>query len=569
MTQPPPPPTAPDPDRIEIDGGEPNGYVVVALDRDVDPDPARDLADVLAAGVVAPAPDRLLALLAALGDPPTRRLVSPRARDAVQRLRERGRRGRVDPRARSHPVLADRPAGRARRPAGGRPPPPGRARRGPGLRRVAGGVGAHDHGADGPDHTDGPDDADGPESDPDRATGPTGPTTAQRPVPSAWRCWRRATWPRPPTAWPPTRSAPAAARAARAPVRRRRGGLAAVPPGATRAHAPAMATTPPLDNRDLVGTFVGDHGTAVLGIVAATGQGVRVRGVAPRLATVLCSSHYDAATGEELHTVDAIAEAVDHHRAGRRPAAGGSTAGGGRDAPAAHRDRPCRLRRHQRRHRRGHRRGRGRRQRHARPRPVARTPRTAPCGRCAATAPATRRRSSWAAASRSGSRTATPGSPTRTGASASTATPGRVGRHRVRHRVHGGLHHRVQRDQRRLGDRRWRRGGHAGHAAGRAPGRAPGLPDDAGVPLGSHQHPAASRDRHAPHRPHAQPRRPRHADRRRRVSRAGRRADRLTPPRPITDPRDRSPRLLRVLAAPVRRCPRASPAMRHGSRRAA
>jgi hypothetical protein len=86
MTQPPPPLTAPDPDRIEIDGGEPNGYVVVALDRDVDPDPARDLADVLAASVVAPAPARLLALLAALGDPPTRRLVSARARDAVQQV---------------------------------------------------------------------------------------------------------------------------------------------------------------------------------------------------------------------------------------------------------------------------------------------------------------------------------------------------------------------------------------------------------------------------------------------------------------------------------------------------
>jgi subtilisin family serine protease len=97
------------------------------------------------------------------------------------------------------------------------------------------------------------------------------------------------------------------------------------------AHAPAMATTPPLDNRDLVGTFVGDHGTAVLGIVAATGQGVRVRGVAPRLASVLCSSHYDAATGEELHTVDAIAEAVDHMEHGdvlllevQRPGEGGT-----------------------------------------------------------------------------------------------------------------------------------------------------------------------------------------------------------------------------------------------------
>ena len=76
MTQPP----DPDPDlgRIEIDGGEPNGFVVVVLDRDVDPDPRRDLADVLqaAAGF-----NRLLAVLGALGDPPTRRLVAPASRD--------------------------------------------------------------------------------------------------------------------------------------------------------------------------------------------------------------------------------------------------------------------------------------------------------------------------------------------------------------------------------------------------------------------------------------------------------------------------------------------------------
>ena len=46
---------------------------------------------------------------------------------------------------------------------------------------------------------------------------------------------------------------------------------------------------------------------------------------------MLCSSHYDAATGEELHTVDAIAEAVDHIEPGdvlllevQRPGEGGT-----------------------------------------------------------------------------------------------------------------------------------------------------------------------------------------------------------------------------------------------------
>ncbi|MGZ8750139.1 MAG: hypothetical protein ACXWYP_04580 [Pseudonocardia sp.] len=76
MTQP------PDPDRIEIDGGEPNGFVVVVLDRDVDPDPRRDLADVLqdVAG-----PNRLLAVLDALGppDPAAGRARSPRRRAAA------------------------------------------------------------------------------------------------------------------------------------------------------------------------------------------------------------------------------------------------------------------------------------------------------------------------------------------------------------------------------------------------------------------------------------------------------------------------------------------------------
>jgi hypothetical protein len=123
MTQPPPPPTAPDPDRIEIDGGEPNGYVVVALDRDVDPDPARDLADVLAASVVAPAPARLLALLAALGDPPTAAWSPPAPATRCSRSARRARNSRQRPATRAPAGSIPRPGSGARAPPALGPPP--------------------------------------------------------------------------------------------------------------------------------------------------------------------------------------------------------------------------------------------------------------------------------------------------------------------------------------------------------------------------------------------------------------------------------------------------------------
>ena len=74
---------------------------------------------------------------------------------------------------------------------------------------------------------------------------------------------------------------------------RRRGGCLTPP---TRRTPRTCWPTPTGDNRDGIAGFVGDHGTAVLGIVAATGPGVRVAGVAPRLAEAHCSSHYDATT---------------------------------------------------------------------------------------------------------------------------------------------------------------------------------------------------------------------------------------------------------------------------------
>ncbi len=281
MTQP------PDPDlgRIEIDGGEPNGFVVVVLDRDVDPDPRRDLADVLqdVAG-----PNRLLAVLDALGDPPTRRLVAPASRDAVLRLRERGRRGRRTPsRDLTRFWRIDLRDGRA--------DPREVARRLLGLPGV---------------------DLAYAESQVVSAptvpveTAPAGPDPA--PPASASR-----------VAMLPQghlRAAPEGVGAEAVRTRCGAGGEGVrfvdveeawrLPHPAYSAHAPDVLADPDRRNRDGIAGFVGYHGTAVLGIVAATGPGVRVAGVAPRLAEAHCCSHYDATTDDELHTVDAVAQAV-------------------------------------------------------------------------------------------------------------------------------------------------------------------------------------------------------------------------------------------------------------------
>ncbi|MGD8560089.1 MAG: S8 family peptidase [Gammaproteobacteria bacterium] len=60
------------------------------------------------------------------------------------------------------------------------------------------------------------------------------------------------------------------------------------------------------DNRDGVGTYKGNHGTAVLGEVAADDNTLGVVGISPSVASVRMTSHYDAATGTTGHVADAI-----------------------------------------------------------------------------------------------------------------------------------------------------------------------------------------------------------------------------------------------------------------------
>ena len=60
------------------------------------------------------------------------------------------------------------------------------------------------------------------------------------------------------------------------------------------------------DNKDGVGTYKGNHGTAVLGEVAADDNTLGVVGIAPSVASVRMVSHYDAATNSTGHVADGI-----------------------------------------------------------------------------------------------------------------------------------------------------------------------------------------------------------------------------------------------------------------------
>jgi hypothetical protein len=60
------------------------------------------------------------------------------------------------------------------------------------------------------------------------------------------------------------------------------------------------------DNRDGVGLYKGNHGTAVLGEVAADDNTLGVVGIAPSVASVRMVSHFDAGTGTNGHVADAI-----------------------------------------------------------------------------------------------------------------------------------------------------------------------------------------------------------------------------------------------------------------------
>jgi len=64
------------------------------------------------------------------------------------------------------------------------------------------------------------------------------------------------------------------------------------------------------DNRDGVGTYVGSHGTAVLGEVAADDNTVGVVGIAPSVASVNVTSHWDTASSTSGNVADAIAGAL-------------------------------------------------------------------------------------------------------------------------------------------------------------------------------------------------------------------------------------------------------------------
>lgn len=64
------------------------------------------------------------------------------------------------------------------------------------------------------------------------------------------------------------------------------------------------------DNRDGVGAYKGDHGTAVLGVAIADDNTVGVVGIAPSVDSVRMTSHYDAGTGTSLNVADAILGAL-------------------------------------------------------------------------------------------------------------------------------------------------------------------------------------------------------------------------------------------------------------------
>lgn len=67
-------------------------------------------------------------------------------------------------------------------------------------------------------------------------------------------------------------------------------------------------------NRDGNGGYVGNHGTAVMGVVAADDNTRGVIGIAPSVASLRATSHWDGATA--LHVADAIVAAVPTMAAG-------------------------------------------------------------------------------------------------------------------------------------------------------------------------------------------------------------------------------------------------------------
>ena len=70
------------------------------------------------------------------------------------------------------------------------------------------------------------------------------------------------------------------------------------------------------DNRDGVGTYKGNHGTAVLGEIVGIDNSLGVVGIAPGVTSVRMVSHFDAGTNTALHVADAILAAIPNMNVG-------------------------------------------------------------------------------------------------------------------------------------------------------------------------------------------------------------------------------------------------------------
>lgn len=79
------------------------------------------------------------------------------------------------------------------------------------------------------------------------------------------------------------------------------------------AKAPTVVTG---DNRDGIGGYVGNHGTAVLGEMIGDDNNRGIVGIAPSAGPVNCASHFDAGTGTSGHAADAIVGALGSLSAG-------------------------------------------------------------------------------------------------------------------------------------------------------------------------------------------------------------------------------------------------------------
>ncbi|HVX01903.1 MAG TPA: S8 family serine peptidase [Nitrososphaera sp.] len=64
------------------------------------------------------------------------------------------------------------------------------------------------------------------------------------------------------------------------------------------------------DNRNGIGGYKGDHGTAVLGIVIGVDNALGIIGIAPGVTSVRMVSHYESSTNTWFHVADAIVAAV-------------------------------------------------------------------------------------------------------------------------------------------------------------------------------------------------------------------------------------------------------------------